>query len=102
MRSGSEMALSLLGAKLVLVLVLVLVSATYSTGDIPHRTTRSSWYHGEIPKICPRICISTADPDFYVDDTPTAHNTFVSSLLWAILPFFGRSIVIRVLALASD
>ena len=62
------MALSLLGAELVLVLVLVPIThlacvylcvcmcgylAADSTGDLPHGTTRSSWYHGEIPKICP-------------------------------------------------
>ena len=105
-----KLAPSLLGAKLVLVLVLVPIThlacvylcvcmcgylAADSTGDLPHGTTRSSWYHGEIPKICPRICMSTADPDFYVDDKPMAHNTFVLGLLWAILPFFGRSIYKR-------
>ena len=69
------MALSLLGAKLVLVpttylayLCLCVCMCGYlaadSTVDLPHHTTRSSWYHSQIPRTCPRICMSTADPDF--------------------------------------
>ena len=34
--------------------------APYSVGDIPHHTTRSSWYHGEIPKICPSSSASVS------------------------------------------